>query len=106
VDYAIAVYLHADADPRFYRTDESFNAELVRSLRKLDAGNSSSYVNDGKTRRVHVELRPKARRIMAQWITAALGPVGLHIAALERQKLEGGAKAKEDFKAALSQMRA
>ncbi|RFB78317.1 hypothetical protein [Methylovirgula sp. 4M-Z18] len=106
VDHVIAIVLLQDSDPRRFRSDAAFNAQLVRVLRKLDRDNAAAWFNhgDGKAHRAYVELSPSASRFISSLIAPALGPVGLHIAHLERAKSENERKSKDAAWAVIEQM--
>lgn len=106
VDNVIAMYLMEAFDPRMFRSDDGFRAELARVLRKLTPANAKHWTKPetGVTKRAYVELSRRAKDYLADWIATALGPVGVRVAQLEAERIKGEQDAKDSFRAALAEM--
>jgi hypothetical protein len=87
---AAAVFLMDQMEPHRFRGDRAFRTQLVRRVRALTEANATSYRNPitGKSRRTYQELSPRATEVMAEWLTEALGILGVHLARLERKERE------------------
>lgn len=106
VETTLAMVVMQEFDPRRFRSDRAFKTQLVRRVRGLTEANVQRHFNyrTGKDQRVYSELPPKATAIMGQWIAVSLGPVGLHLVALERQEIEKTRIDRQNFKQALSEL--
>jgi len=103
----IAMYLALEFDPRLFRDDVSFKAQIVRVIRRLTAASSSFSVNP-RTGRMHAsarELTPSARRVMAEWLVAVFAPVGVHLAKLERERLTAVDRRRTEYRELLASLR-
>jgi hypothetical protein len=90
IETTFAVYLLQEHDPRRLRSDEAFRAQLVRRLRGLTEANMDEWKGSagGRSKRAQRDIPPKATIIMAQWISEALGGVGVHLSRLEARDRE------------------
>lgn len=107
LETTFAMYLLADRHPRRFRSDASFQTQLVRRLRGLTDLNAGQWFNHrtGKTHRAYREMTPRAVTSFAEWITASLGPVGLHLARLERSDEEARQRGVNAFAQAVEALR-
>lgn len=87
IETTFAVFLLQDHDPRRFRSDDAFRAQLVRRLRGLSEGNISEWkgTSDGRAKRAQRDIPPKSAAIIGQWIAEAIGGVGVHLARLEER---------------------
>ena len=101
-----ALYLMRDADPRKFRTDAAFNAQLVRRVRGLSEVNAGVWFDhaSGRTKRVYRDVPPAVSAIFAQWLVETLGVVGLRLAELERREQEEAAAKRDAFRNALEDL--
>jgi hypothetical protein len=106
VDTVIAMYLFQATDPHFFKSDTAFNTQLVRMLRKLSPKNAQKWVNALGSKSAFRELVPKARDRMASWVIPTIGPVGLHVVKLEKDRLDDGAQGRAKLHEELKRMRA
>jgi hypothetical protein len=106
VETTLAMVIMHEFDPSRFRSDKAFKTQLVRRVRGLTEANVQRHFNyrTGKDQSVYSELPPKATAIMGQWIAVSLGPVGLHLVALERQEIEKTRIDRQNFKQALSEL--
>jgi hypothetical protein len=90
IETLIALYLMQDQEPRRFRSDAAFRAQLVRRVRALTERNVGVYWNetDGRNKRVYRDLPPRASAVMGQWLAEAFGSAGLKVALLERNETE------------------
>jgi len=79
-----ALYLMQDAEPHRFCSDAAFRTQLVRRLSAL-AETKEKNENVRRVMRAPLALPPRAIAIMASWVIAALGGVGVHLARLEAQ---------------------
>jgi hypothetical protein len=90
VQTVLAMFVLLEVDPRRFRGDAAFRAQLVRRVRGLTELNAATY-NDkdtGRPKRVYRELPPRASVVMGEWLATALGGAGLHLARLEQEDAE------------------
>jgi hypothetical protein len=90
IETVIALYLMQDQEPRRFRSDRAFQAQLVRRVRALTERNIGVYWSaaDGRNKRVYRDLPPKVAAVMGQWLAEAFGSAGLKVALLERNEAE------------------
>lgn len=90
VDVVLAMYLLQELDPRRFRSDEAFWAQLVRRTRGLTKLNMGAWTNSktGKTKTAAKELPPKAAQAVAFYLREALGVAGVWLADLEKKEEE------------------
>lgn len=106
IETTFAVFLLQDHDPRRFRSDDAFRAQLVRRLRGLSEGNIAEWTgsSDGRPKRAQRDIPPKSAAIIGQWIAEAVGGVGVHLARLEeRDRKEREARA-GDLAAAMREL--
>jgi hypothetical protein len=96
---AAAMFVMERMDPRRFRGDEAFRAQLVRRVRGLCEANATDYRDwaTGKSRRTYHELGPRAALVMGQWLAETLGILGLRIASLEEQEREARMREQRDL---------
>lgn len=107
VDTVVALYLLQKDDPRRFRSDEAFKFQLVRRVLGLTETNATRHVDPrtGAAKLAYRDPPPGVVRVLAGWITAALGPVGLHIARLEENEAAQVSEEAAAFHAALAAIR-
>lgn len=106
IETTFAVFLLQDHDPRRFRSDDAFRAQLVRRVRGLSEGNVAEWKgsSDGRAKRAQRDIPPKSVAIIGQWIAEAVGGVGVHLARLEqRDRKEREARA-DDLAAAMKEL--
>lgn len=86
----IAMYLLQAHDPRLFKAEAAFRAQLVRRVRSLSSGSFSEWggAGDGRQRRAMRELEPKTVEYLSSVLVELFGPAGLKIAQLERYEEE------------------
>lgn len=107
METVFALYLLQDVDPRRFRSDDAFRAQLVRRVRGLAEGNARSWVDPatGKSKRAYVELTPKASASLSSWLVEALGGIGLHLARLQERDREAERAQAQELGKALEELR-
>lgn len=107
VETALAMYLLEADQPRRFRSDAAFRAQLVRRVRGLTDMNVGSFWDDevGKVKRVYKDLPPRAVVVMAGWLTEAFGGAGAHLAKLEQQDRQEQESERQDIRRALEELR-
>lgn len=88
IEISLAMFLLQEEQPRRFKSDEAFDAQLVRRTRALTETNAGTYW-DGKTKRVkrvYRDVSPRTLAVMAHYLKAAFGPAGLYVARLEQQE--------------------
>ena len=90
IETICAVYLMQDDQPRRFRSDNAFRAQLCRRVRSLTECNCGFWYNHttGQMKRAYREIPPKAIVLFSRWLEEAVGIVGLHLAKLERDEAE------------------
>jgi len=106
IETVIAMYVMQDQEPRRFKNDQAFRAQLVRRVRGLTILNADTWIDpkSGKEKRVYRDLAPRAVTILSQWLAEALGTAGIHFAKLERQDHERKQQELKDFHQALGDM--
>lgn len=107
MEAVFAMYLLQEADPRRFRSDDAFRAQLVRRVRGLVEANARSWVapGTGKAKRAYVELAPRAAMNLARWLVDAFGGIGLHLARMEARDREAERARIEELGMALAELR-
>jgi hypothetical protein len=103
IDCALAMYLMEAMEPRRFRSDRAFWAQLVRRVRgvaDVSAGRRWDH-QAGKVRRVYRELAPQASAVLRVWIVEAFGMAGLRLAELEERDLEAQRDERKELRDAL-----
>ena len=102
----IAMYLHQQHEPRRYRSEEAFRAQLVRRVRSLSDTSFAQWggASDGRSRKAMKELEPRAVAYMANLLVELFGPAGVKVAQLERRDQEERQKVQTAFGAALAEV--
>ncbi len=103
---ALAMYVMLDQEPRRFRSDAAFSTQLVRRVRGLSDVNVGEWYDDksGRTRRVYRELPPRVVEVIRGWLIAVLGPVGIKLAALEREEQEARQREALSFQQAVQNL--
>jgi hypothetical protein len=107
VETALAMYLLLEDQPRRFRSDAGFRAQLVRRVRGLTDMNAGTYWDNdtGKLKRVYKDVPPRAIVVMGQWLAEAFGGAGTHMAGLEERDRQERENARQDFHKALEELR-
>ena len=107
IETVIALYVMQDQEPRRFRSDRAFRAQLVRRVRALTDRNVGRYWDPdrGRTKRVYRDLPPRAVVVMGKWIAETLGVVGLKVAELERQDAEAKSAERKALGVALAELK-
>jgi hypothetical protein len=90
IETVLAMYVMQDQEPRRFKSEAAFRAQLVRRVRGLTALNADIWTDPqtGRKKRVYRDLAPKTVALIGQWLAEALGVAGLHFATLERRDHE------------------
>ena len=82
-----ALFVMQELDPRRFRSDDAFRAQLVRRVRSLTDVNAGEWTDrsTGRRKRAYRELPPKSWMIMSSWIVQAYGRIAIHLSKLEQQ---------------------
>lgn len=107
VETALAMFLLLEDEPRRFRSDAGFRAQLVRRVRSLtDMNVGSSWDNEaGKVKRVYKDVPPRAVVIMGQWLADAFGGAGGHLAKLEQRDRQQLENERQEMHKALEELR-
>lgn len=106
VETALAMFLLLEDEPRRFRSDAGFRAQLVRRVRSLtDMNVGSSWDNEaGKVKRVYKDVPPRAVVIMGQWLADAFGGAGCHLAKLEQRDRQQQGNERQELHKALEEL--
>ncbi len=98
-----ALHMLQEKHPRTFASDRAFRFELVRLVRQLSDMNRGSYWNNstGRVHRVYSDVPPKAVEVIAEWLIAAFGVVGLRLAREEDAAAARQARERTEFHEAL-----
>lgn len=90
IETVLAMFLMQEEQPRRFKSDAAFDAQLVRRARALTDSNAGTYWDDKakKTKRVYRDITPRTLAAMAQHLKSAFGVAGLYVARLEQQEQE------------------
>lgn len=107
VETVFALYLLQEAEPRRFRSDDAFLAQLARRLRGLVEANAEVWTDKatGRAKRAYRELAPRAVAIMARWVVTALGGVGVHLARLEERDRAERQASRQELAEAMRELR-
>lgn len=102
----IAMYLLQQYEPRRFRSEEAFRAQLVRRVRSLSDASFSQWegASDGRSRRAMKELEPRAVAYTANLLVELFGPAGVKITQLERRDEDERNKGQAAYGAALAEV--
>jgi len=102
----LALFMMLELEPRRFRSDRAFRTQLIRRVRGLTDLNAGSWFDyeTGKTKRAYRELSPRAAAVMGQWLAAAFGGAGLHLAKLEQIEADRKQQEQRALHASLSQL--
>lgn len=86
----LALFLMQEEQPRRFKSDAAFDAQLARRARALTDTNAGSYWDDKakRTKRVYRDVAPRTLAVIAEHIKAAFGVAGLYVARLEQRENE------------------
>lgn len=106
VETALALFILREDQPRRFRSDAGFRAQLVRRVRALTDVNAGTYWDDkaGKVRRVYRDMPPRAVVVMGQWLAEAFGGAGMHLAKLEERDRQEKARETQELHVALEEL--
>ncbi len=103
----LAMYLLQEANPHRFQSDDAFATQLVRRIRGLsEAPSQVATVSGGQRRkRYYRDLPPRVSRVLAGWLIPVVGPVGLKLAALDRQEALAHEEASKALQSAVNALR-
>lgn len=86
----LALFLMQEEQPRRFKSDAAFDAQLARRARALTDTNAGTYWDDKakRTKRVYRDVAPRTLAVIAEHIKAAFGVAGLYVARLEQRESE------------------
>lgn len=102
----LAMFVMLELEPRRFRSDPAFRAQLVRRVRGLTDMNAGEWHDHktGKIKRAYRDLPPRSIKVLGQWLADTFGVVGLHLAKVERSDEEKRRQETRSFFDALSQI--
>ncbi|MBA4144076.1 MAG: hypothetical protein H0X43_14185 [Nitrosospira sp.] len=106
IEVALAVYLLQVENPRRFKSDNAFGAQLARRVRTLAPTSVGSYY-DHETRKaksVYRDARPKTTVILARILQDTFGVAGLTVAHLERHEMNKLRNEKQTLHDALGEL--
>ncbi len=76
-------------------------------MRRLTDANAAFYFDPvaDKGKRVYRDLTPRAAKVFAQWLGAALGASGFHLARMELADIEKGKQDRLALRSALAELK-
>lgn len=88
IETALAMFLMQEEQPRRFKSDAAFDAQLARRARGLAETNAGTYWDDKtkKAKRVYRDVSPRTLAVMAEHLKTAFGVAGLYVARLEQQE--------------------
>jgi hypothetical protein len=93
VETVAAMTIMLTLDPHWFRSDDAYDAQLVRRVRGLTPSAAPTYRDRaGKARRAYPALSPRVVKVMAEWLRITLGVLGQRLAVLELQEREAEAE--------------
>jgi hypothetical protein len=103
----LAIYLMHYEQPRRFKSDAAFDAQLARRVRGLTDTNAGSYWDDRakRTKRVYKDIPPRTLVALAGSIKAVFGVAGVFVAKLEQQEAEQQNNEKAALAAALENLK-
>jgi len=106
IETLLALYIMQDQEPRRFKSDNGFRAQLVRRVRGVSALNAQTWVDQktGKEKRVYRDLAPGTVAVLGQWFATYLGEAGLFFAKRERRDEERKTQELAEFRQALGNM--
>lgn len=86
----LALFLMQEEQPRRFKSDAAFDAQVARRARALTDTNAGTYWDDKakRTKRVYRDVAPRTLAVIAEHIKAAFGVAGLYVARLEQRESE------------------
>lgn len=86
----LALFLMQEEQPRRFKSDAAFDAQLARRARALTDTNAGTYWDDKakRTKRVYRDVAPRTLAVIAEHLKAAFGMAGLYVARLEQRESE------------------
>lgn len=86
----LALFLMQEEQPRRFKSDAAFDAQLARRARALTDTNAGTYWDDKakRVKRVYRDVAPRTLAVIAEHIKAAFGVAGLYVARLEQRECE------------------
>jgi hypothetical protein len=106
VETVMAMYVLQDQRPRRFITDDAFRAQLVRRVTRLTDANAGEWFNiaTGRMQRAYREIAPGTAKVFGRWLAESIGPVGVHLAQLERRDQEEAQRDRLEFGNALASL--
>ncbi|WP_298624785.1 hypothetical protein [uncultured Zoogloea sp.] len=86
----LALFLMQEEQPRRFKSDAAFDAQLARRARALTDTNAGTYWDDKakRSKRVYRDVAPRTLAVIAEHLKAAFGVAGLYVARLEQRESE------------------
>jgi hypothetical protein len=106
VETVLAMFVMQDQQARRFMSDDAFRAQLVRRVTRLTDANAGEWFNaaTGRMQRAYREIAPGTAKVLGGWLAESLGPIGLHLAALERRDEEAGKRQRHELHNALAEL--
>lgn len=88
IETVLALYMMQGEQPRRFKSDVAFDAQLARRVRGLTDSNAGSYWDDKakRTKRVYKDIPPRTLAALARLLKETFGVAGLYVARLEQQE--------------------
>ncbi|MEK9285688.1 hypothetical protein MTR72_39880 [Bradyrhizobium sp. ISRA442] len=102
----VAMYLLQEHDPRLFKSEAAFRAQLVRRVRSLSTASFSEWdgAADGRTRRAMKLLEPRTTEYLGGVLVELFGQAGVRVAQLEKREEEERKKAVLALHSALAEV--
>jgi hypothetical protein len=102
-----AMFLLLEHEPKAFKSDQSFRVQLSRRVRALSSRNVGTWSGSpgAKPKRTLMDPSPKTAQTLGLWLSEFLGPLGLHLARLERRELAEQEKQRDEFRQALMELK-
>jgi len=102
-----AMFLLLEHEPKAFKSDQSFRVQLSRRVRALSSRNVGTWSGSlgAKPKRALTDPSPKTAQTLGLWLSEFLGPLGLHLARLERRELAEKEKERDEFRRSLMELK-
>jgi hypothetical protein len=106
IKVALGIYLMRHYEPRAFRSDASFNMQIVRRIRGLTDTAFGRWTDPatGKTKRAAKELPSKTAEIVAELLIACFGVAGLALVKVEEKEEEAKRAAAKAHSEAIAEL--
>jgi hypothetical protein len=90
IETCLAMFLHQDQQPRFYRSDRAFRFQLARRVHGLAETSVGAWFNakTGKVTKVYRDMAQRTTELLGRYLADAFGVAGLQLARIERTKAQ------------------